>query len=543
MNLYLNELAPWERKKEYYHNLEMGREIRQQTELLSQQTNHFISSQAASAAAANSILISQEKINNGLSELSYDIQDVAEGIYGLKAAFEWGISEITWQIEQNREVLRSILDVLMAPLDTQAKELKRRAEDAYSNKWYDDALIDFLESEKRNRYDFTVHISVGIIYLFNLINRDKALEYFEKAIKYAKPKSPYHASFALLYKGLIFRDKGLLKDAEACASEAVSLSPDFGEAHYQLSQYNAALGNSRESIEALRKAIRIDRCYCLKASNDSMFDPIKSELLKFFESLRSEAIKYCTNEKLKIEKSLDIVENSLRNSASKSGTHIAISDQTIKKSIDEIDRLIERNRYFDAIDAVNVLYDLKDKFRQFAINRSNEIKENINRLNSRIHDFRSTAEKTIDKTSKKAFKIVILTSVIAFVIAFLITTNGLQGLGGALGHLCIVILATILAAFIIGPFALIFLIIGLVEVWDKLSSIPFHGWQSFGIAAGIAVLVGFITSVIKNINAKYVTKNKENDVSSIKEKIDSLSVAYNVVERYNNLENNKIDWI
>ena len=64
---------------------------------------------------------------------------------GMKASFDFGISEVVWQIEQNRRLLQDILEILAAPLDTQAKELKCRADEAYSNGWHEDALLDYLE--------------------------------------------------------------------------------------------------------------------------------------------------------------------------------------------------------------------------------------------------------------------------------------------------------------------------------------------------------------------------------------------------------------
>lgn len=203
MALYLNELAPWERKDEYHRTIQLGKDVRTQTEVISNSTKAMMATQIAST---NAIIASQERTNAGIDRVAYGIERIEEGIYGLQAAFEWGISEVVWQIEQNREVLKSILEVLMAPLDTQAKERRKRAENAYSNGWIDDAEEEFLESEKLNRYDFAIHISLGMIYLFSKIDKEKALEYFEKAIRYARPESNYHTSYALLYKGLIMRD-------------------------------------------------------------------------------------------------------------------------------------------------------------------------------------------------------------------------------------------------------------------------------------------------------------------------------------------------
>lgn len=96
MPSYLNELSPWERKKEYYNNIQLGKDVRTQTEVISRSTQAMIAAQVASASA---IIASQERISEDIDNLAYGVERVEQGIYGLQAAFEWGISEVVWQIE------------------------------------------------------------------------------------------------------------------------------------------------------------------------------------------------------------------------------------------------------------------------------------------------------------------------------------------------------------------------------------------------------------------------------------------------------------
>lgn len=283
MPFYTNKVAPWERKNEYYSNIQLGKDVKTQTEVISRQTQAMHEAQLAQTSAT---IVSQERISEGIEGLGYGIESVSRGIAGLQASFEWGISEVVWQIEQNRKELRSILEVLSAPLDTQAKELRKRAEEAYANGWFEDALEDFFESEKKNRYDFSIHISIGMIYLFNQINKEKALEYFDKAIKYASPKSNYHTSLALLHKALIKRDFGTIEESEACAREAMELSPDFAEAIYQCAQYNALLNRPEIAMHLLKRAILLDTNYCEKVCNDEAFDKFRPQISELFEYLR-----------------------------------------------------------------------------------------------------------------------------------------------------------------------------------------------------------------------------------------------------------------
>ena len=396
MSSHSNGLVPWERKGVHYSAIQLGKDVKAQTKAINQQTEALV---AAQNASTSTIISSQERISEGIDNVAYGLENVEEGIYGLKAAFEWGISEVVWQIEQNRHVLRGILQVLMAPLDTQAKELRKRAEDAYTNGWFEDALEDFLESEKKNKYDFLVHISIGMIYLFQKIDKEKALEYFDKAIKYAKPKSPYHASYALLYKSLIKRDYGLIEEAENCTDEAVKLCTDFAEALYQNAQYNALLNKPDKAIPLLRKVIEMDVNYCEKIHNEKNYDKILAHINKLFVELRDEQKQKSTAENAFLTRKLDYfyaLIDEIRNHYS-----FEIHDEEIKKSTKRIKELIGRNSYRDYLEANTLL----SKLSVLVQKQCNEIKTRLEKLiasyNSNIGNIKYDRVQQTEKSLKK----------------------------------------------------------------------------------------------------------------------------------------------
>jgi len=351
--LYLNELAPWERKNEYYHTIQLGKDIKKQTNIINNQTKAMIASQIAST---NAIISSQERISEGIDVVACGIDRVEQGIYELKATFEWGISEVVWQIEQNRAVLKDILEVLMAPLDTQAKERRKRAEEAYANGWVEDAEEEFLESEKLNKFDFSIHISLGMLYLFHKIDKEKSLSYFVKAIKYSKPKSAFHTSYALLHKALIHFDMGNTVEAEEASFEAISLSPNFTEALYQNAQYNAQLLNIDKSIANLEKAIRSDKLYCLKANKDPMFDPIRERVNRLFEKLRAEEKKKSQDSFVKLSKkhkaSNPIIVDISKENFIDASSWVTKSNK-LSHDLKTLNSKILRNSYFDFLEINN----------------------------------------------------------------------------------------------------------------------------------------------------------------------------------------------
>ena len=171
MPLYINKLAPWEEKRDYLqeqvfrndmsHNIgNIGKALKKQLALGIQHSKD--------------ILISQERISEGIDNLAESLGSIKDGVNAIGAILEWVFSEIVWQLEQNREYLKQIVEVLMAPLDTQARERKKRAEKALANGWYQDAEEEFLVSEELNKFDFTIHVSLGMIALFHNIDKHKA---------------------------------------------------------------------------------------------------------------------------------------------------------------------------------------------------------------------------------------------------------------------------------------------------------------------------------------------------------------------------------
>lgn len=365
MKLYLNELAPWERKDEYFRHIQLGKDVKSQTAILQDAINNQTRAQLASSSA---IIASQERISEGLGELSVGFDRIEQGIESLQATFEWGISEVVWQIEQNREVLKNILEILMSPIDTQAKERRKRAEKAFSNGWIEDAEEELLESERLNRYDFAIHISLGMIYLFHKIDKNKAFHYFEKAIKYATPESQYYTAYALLYKALIKRDLGQIDEAEKCTSDAIRLCPKFAEAIFQNAQYNALQGKQGPAITSLQKAIELDLTYCLKADSGEEFNGIRGQVSNLFYTFQQNENRKAYKRWEKLEKKLTFISKLTSRVDEILGNQEFSSkcnQSAIRNELSKIKQLINRESIFDARKANLKLNSLEKNISRF----------------------------------------------------------------------------------------------------------------------------------------------------------------------------------
>jgi hypothetical protein len=387
-----------QRQNEYYHNIRLGDKIEKQTHEIKRQYEAHINS---SLNNVNSIIASQENIVRRIDESKLASQDIYNGISGLKSAFEWGISEVVWQIEQNRSILSEIHAAIRAPSGNQAKEFRDWAQHAYDNEWYDEALKYFLKSEEIYEMDFTVHMSIGMIYLFQIKNKNRAFAYFGKAAKYAnakytKPESKYYASYAYLYQSFILNDNRKTRLAEKLTQEAINLTSSLIEAYYQNAKYNSKLNNVTKCLNNLEVAIRKDKFYCVKADNDSAFDPVRKEVNKLFGKLRDE-LNY------KNRQSLLLLDEKIKQINEKLyGINLLIYRITSKNvvakndfsaTIEEIKRLINLNSYFDAIDAQEKIQTINDSVNRYKQDAYHLINSYIDREESQMNQNISELER------------------------------------------------------------------------------------------------------------------------------------------------------
>ena len=262
----------------FYQGIKLGQNVTLQKIDIGNQIREMITSQVGLVSTYET---NREIISEGISQLSY-MRDVGNGIFGLKAAFEWNISEVVWQIEQNTKDFKDMLKALYASQDVSLLNMRFLAQGAYEEGKIADALAIYLELSQKYQDDFSVFLSLGMINLFYEKNKEKALDNFNKAIEIAKPQSDYYTSYTLLYKALVLRGLDLLEEAEESSKQAVNLSPDFTEAIYQNAQYNALLRKPDIAVSLISKIIHIDILYCLKINNEPDFDGIRSSIEKVF---------------------------------------------------------------------------------------------------------------------------------------------------------------------------------------------------------------------------------------------------------------------
>ena len=68
-------------------------------DFLSTQTKKVVKAQFE---AADGIIVSQDRIADKIDDLIQATEDVATGLQEIQATFEWGFTELIWQIEQEK---------------------------------------------------------------------------------------------------------------------------------------------------------------------------------------------------------------------------------------------------------------------------------------------------------------------------------------------------------------------------------------------------------------------------------------------------------
>jgi WD40 repeat protein len=214
------------------------------------------------------------------------IENLSGGIDQLNADFNLMLGDLIWKFEISHDMLDNILqEVRLAEFEREARAFRSRAQRSYVNGWYEEALGDFLEAAKRNYPDFAVHRSIASIYLYHLIDLPKALEYFRKAAKYARPSDARQSAEALYFAGMVCVIQRKLEEAAAHLQDAVNLNPELCEAHYQRAGVVALLGDSDAAITSLETAIKGDPRYHERARTDRAFDRMREPVSLLLDGL------------------------------------------------------------------------------------------------------------------------------------------------------------------------------------------------------------------------------------------------------------------
>ncbi len=218
--------------------------------------------------------------------IEFGLDRLACGLDELNADFNFLLGDVIWKLELHQETLSNILhEIRLAEFEREARAYRSRAEKAYLNGWYEEALTDFLEAEKRNYPDFAVLRSIANICLYHLVDLSKALEYFGKAAKYARPSDTRQSAEAHYFAAISHAAQRQFNEGIEELNEAVALNPRLYEAHYQKACLAAMLGDWRAAVVSLECAILGDPRYYERAKCERSFDSVRRRVQDLLDRL------------------------------------------------------------------------------------------------------------------------------------------------------------------------------------------------------------------------------------------------------------------
>ncbi len=208
-----------------------------------------------------------------------NLTNLASGLDRLGADFHPLFGDVMWKAEMRSPALASRLrDARQPEFEREARAFRQRAETAYLNGWYDEALNDYLEAEKRNYPDFAVLRSVACISLYHRFDAARALDYFAKAARYARAFDARQAAEAHYFAAAVEAIARRFTEARQHLAEAVALNPRLGEAHYQRACLAAMAGDADDAARSLDAAIKSDARYFERAKSEAAFDDVRAEV-------------------------------------------------------------------------------------------------------------------------------------------------------------------------------------------------------------------------------------------------------------------------
>ncbi len=282
MKRYKDEFVPRARRRGYYRNIKLGKDLTLQRMDIGNQLRDMIARQLKLAC---SITPNDQIMRERINYLAFETRSIKDGFFGMKAAFEWEISDVVWQIEQNTIDFREMLKIIYEPLDNSLSMKRTLAQRAYEKGNLEDATALYLKLSRDCQNDFSVFLTLGIIYLFKKDDREEALDYFNKSIQISQPQSDYYTSYALLCKAFILCELNRIEEAEGCSRQAVNLAPDFAEAIYQNAQHNALLKKPDDVMPLIREVLHMDIIYYLKISHEPDFNGIKPVIKNIYKEI------------------------------------------------------------------------------------------------------------------------------------------------------------------------------------------------------------------------------------------------------------------
>lgn len=233
---------------------------------------------------------------HGFEILSDRLSEVA-------AVIEWGIEELSWQLQQQTDVLRSIDHTLKTPTETKANEWRLQAEELRRRGILEESEEFFLKALNEHRLDYRIYVGLAETYL-QMNKFDKAMSFLEKSLPHAPQEEIDYRSYSYRLIGHIYACEEDFNRAVAVLRSSIDLSPTYEDGHYDYAQYCAQIRNTEACLTSLQKAISAKPLYWYLAKKERNFGPVRSAVEKLLSSISTEALRKARDSIAKSETAL-----------------------------------------------------------------------------------------------------------------------------------------------------------------------------------------------------------------------------------------------
>jgi len=243
-----------------------------------------------------------------LGEIQYEgfneLKDVfSDKLSEVVSAIEWGFHELSWHLEQQTEVLRSIDNTLRTPSQTQANEWRLMADELSRRGVLDEAEKYYLKSIELNLLDYRTYLGLAHLYI-EISEFDKAKSILEKSLPHAPKKEIDYKSYSFRLIGHIYECREDFGTASLILQNAIELSPNYVDGHYDYSRYSSQLSNVKACIPSLTYAIQGNPLYWDLAKSERTFLPITREVMRVLQDFKTDGVNRVNNSIANTEKSL-----------------------------------------------------------------------------------------------------------------------------------------------------------------------------------------------------------------------------------------------
>lgn len=225
----------------------------------------------------------ERELQHYFNELS---DTVSDGLSNIATAVEWGFRDLSWRVEQQTEVLRSIDQTLKTPKQTEANEYRQQAEEAQRLGALDVAQERYERALDSNPLDYRTYIGLAEI-LLQKENFERARLLLEESLWFAPKGEIDYKSYSLRLTGHIHACMAEYGTAAEALRKATELSPAYADAHYDYAQYCAQTGDTRHCLDSLARAVDAKPLYWSLALREPNFDParpaVNELLLKVYD--------------------------------------------------------------------------------------------------------------------------------------------------------------------------------------------------------------------------------------------------------------------